>query len=195
MSTDLWSFAREICNMRGMGDVQRALKVTVVLFIASCGSAPAPAVTDLSPVVVSDFSSEAPVIDMNGDMSIYPCRPLPITPGVYYEQVAYMLNVGTGGAPTFFSSSGLVRVGVNELIVRPGDPLVSLSQFQCTFTEKNVDPLDCTAPCCPGQATSPIVYVTKGGWTGWTSGTCSFSTTANATYSASVVNVGTTFIR
>lgn len=115
-------------------------------------------------------------------------------PVAYLEVNLYSWST-TGGPITQTSSFTNVAVRGDGTFARPGDIVSSPDHFACTFTEVDIDPLTCTAPCCPAtarqpQPLAPTVYVDERGWSTWMSGSCAFFV-GTTLYSASVIRVAT----
>jgi hypothetical protein len=148
-----------------------------ILLASSCGDDGAAGHTeDLSAaedlLMLQDFA-------LSQDLTPARCA-LP-APMVYDEIVQYMWTQvgagagGGGGLPQSAYSITPVAMRGDGAIVRTSSPLTSPDRFSCSFTEKNIDPLSCTAPCCPGTALSPVVYVDGKGWSIWVTGSCSLT--------------------
>jgi hypothetical protein len=159
----------------------------IALLALGCGDASTPTTSDLAEAVdLSPPADLASPLDLAAPTACNLPRPHEFIETIFYTFV----QIGGSGPPLPSGSSTSVAVNNLGQITRPKVPLASPSMFTCTFTEANVSDVDCTAPCCPGQPTSPTVYVDNSGWATWVTGSCSFSIGATQ-YVATITNIGT----
>jgi hypothetical protein len=170
------------------------MRYVVLVFLFACGACGDDGVegsTDLAVPLIVDASQ--PIVDLaSPDLlpSLPPACSLPAA-REYVEQVGYQyVQIGGGGVPGSVYSGTPVVVTNRRQIVRPKTPLTS-SNYRCEFTEVNIDENTCTASCCPGQPSSPIVYVDSAGWSLWQSGSCAF-TAGPTQYVATITTITTT---
>jgi hypothetical protein len=171
------------------------MRYGALIFLIVCGACDDDGVggTDLSVPAISDAA--APIVDL-ASLDLLPPPPPPAcslpAPREYLEQISYQYVQigGGGGGPVSAYYGGPVVVSNRGQIVRPKTPLASAS-YRCEFTEVNVDENTCTAACCPGQPSSPIVYVDSAGWSIWQSGSCAYTAGA-LQYVATITTITTT---
>lgn len=158
--------------------------VLIATLAAGCSS------NQATPSDLSTAAADMAVPDMS------PAPPAPCDsprPGIYGETVQYTYAPIGGGQPMFSTYASTVIVRNSGAFERPLSAIYSPTQFHCGFSA--VDPQTCTAPCCPGQVSSPTLYFDRGGWTTWMAGACSFQTTTAATYAATITDAEGTFSR
>lgn len=132
-----------------------------------------------------------PIVDLAtpADLLPPPACSLPVAK-VYLESVGYQfVQIGSGGSPSGVFTASPASVTNRGQIVRPKTPFTSAT-YHCEFTEANIDAMTCTAPCCPGQPSSPIVYVDASGWSLWQSGSCAYAA-GSAQYVATIIQIAT----
>lgn len=166
----------------------RTRALLLLALAASCDDKGAP--PDLSRV--DDLAS--PPADLTTSADLLRPRCLSPAPYAYLEVINYNWS-SPGGPLTQTTSFANVAVRGDGTFARLGDPISSPDRFTCTFTEVDVDPLTCTAPCCPAtarqpQPLAPTVYVDEKGWSSWMSGSCSYFV-GNAPYNAAVIRIAT----
>jgi hypothetical protein len=153
--------------------------LTIAAFLAlGCGDA-APKTPDDGPppdlVELVDLSVPA-------DFSVASCTRPPA--GSYQETLVYTFTPLGGGGVQMAYSMTPAAVSPQGEFVRPSGPLISPSLYHCAFTVDDVDEA-CTAPCCPGQPTSPTVYVDSSGWVLWMAGQCTYQA-SGSNYTATI---------
>jgi len=125
------------------------------------------------------------------DFAFSSCTPPHV--GIYNETVQYSYVPAAGGPSTFASSGSIVAIKNDGSYTRPSAVFTSPDRYHCLFT--SVDALTCLTACCPGQASSPTMYVDNGGWALWTGGACAFQTTTGAQFIANIADVEAYFTR
>ena len=167
----------------------RVNTVFLMMFVLSgCGSPTKDSPLMDMPEPIDASVRASPDLSPRIDFSIAPCTAP--QPGIYIENVSYTYNTNVGPMNALSSSTPIVR---NSGQIDRSQPIVDSTRFHCSFS--SFDPLTCLAPCCPGEATSPSVYVDRGGWTTWSPGMCSFSTASGAQYTATIMYVDSVFSR
>ena len=142
-----------------------------------------------------DLSAAAPM-DLTVPPDLPPPTCLPLKIGLYNENVAYSYTpIGGGPPPMFVTSTTTAALRGDGVLLRPAGPPPDPSKFHCSFTLADIDPKTCLAPCCPGQTTSPLIFVSSGGWVLWTNGTCVFSTLSTLQYAAAIFGIDGYFNR
>jgi hypothetical protein len=163
------------------------LPTVLVLFVSCDSGAPSP---DLS-AAPADMV-ETPDLTSPADMTL-PRKCSSPAPIEYLESIQYTW-LQAGGSSTPLSGGSLTPVAVrgDGVFVRSTDntTLTTPERYTCSFTERDIDPETCTAPCCPStarqpQLLSPLVYVDAKGWSMWVPGSCSYSI-ATAHYTAAI---------
>jgi hypothetical protein len=159
----------------------------VTLGLAGCGSGDTAA--DLSSPIEDLLAPPDMVAPAPSDMARARCS-LP-APLAYTEVVTYSWTTPPNATASFSS----VGVGGDGVFIRNTAPIASPDRFVCSFTEVDIDPETCTAPCCPPtprqpQPLAPMVYVDARGWSSWTSGSCAYFV-GSTPYTAAVLNIST----
>lgn len=168
----------------------------VALLVVGCGDGAGPALGDMTPAPPTDLS--AVVVDISPppappDMAVAKCTtPMP---GIYSEYIQFNWVPLGGGVSMGSGWQSQVVVKNDGAIERPTTNIPAPTLYHCLFTEADLDKDACLAPCCPKQATSPLVYFEKAGWTMWIGGTCQYQTTGGIQYSATIVDVEGAFSR
>lgn len=165
----------------------------LVLALTACGD-------DVSGGLSADLSATAVDSAAPADLSVSPdLTPAPVCskpkPGLYDEVVSYVFVSATGGSPGVTNSNDPVAVREDGALVRPPNLPIAPDRFHCSFDLLGVDAKSCTVPCCPGQTTSPIVFVNSGGWAMWVQGSCVFTTANGAQYIATPYSIDGRFNR
>lgn len=166
----------------------RTCLLTAIAIACGCGDTDAPA-PDLSVMPVDMVT-----VDLATPSDLLPPPRCSSPVAQLYSEVATYIWSSPGGPPAQATTFSNVGVGTDGVFTRTGDPVTSPDRFACTFTETDIDPLTCTAPCCPAtarqpQPLAPTVYVDSKGWSSWTNGSCVFSV-GSTTYSANVLHIG-----